>query len=197
MLDYKSIKTQFLFFPSFLLTIIIIFGCQSKSDLYNFNGGFENESKYNNEPSGWYATRVPKTSSFTHFALDSVIKHSGKYSVSIAIDSTHPQDKIVYNWTRTFEEFTINNKYSISGWVKTDNLLSPAFIVVQCWNAEKKMIGFFTTQRDYQIKGTSDWVLVKTDFIVPESTKEVRIRAGIASPKNNGGKVWFDDIEIE
>ena len=38
---------------------------------------------------------------------------------------------------------------------------------------------------------------LKTDFTVPEDTKEVRIRIGISSPENNGGQVWFDDIKIE
>ena len=69
--------------------------------------------------------------------------------------------------------------------------------MVQCWDENNKMVGFFTTQRTYQIQGTTNWTEVKTDFTVPEGTKEVRIRAGITSPENNGGKVWFDDIKIE
>jgi len=30
---------------------------------------------------------------------------------------------------------------------------------------------------------------------VPDGTIDVIFRAGIASPENKGGKVWFDDIQ--
>jgi hypothetical protein len=163
----------------------------------NFNGGFEIKSLFNNEPVSWFATRVPQTKDFVVFAWDSTEHHSGSYSVSIAIDSTHPQDDVYYNWTRNFEDFEIGKKYSISGWIKTENLKRPPSILVQCWDESNNMKGFFTTQKEYPIKGNMDWTLVKTDFIVPEGTATVTIRAGIQAPVNNGGKVWFDDIKIE
>ncbi|MCX6173685.1 MAG: hypothetical protein NTZ27_02910 [Ignavibacteriales bacterium] len=163
----------------------------------NFNGGFEIKSLFKNEPVSWFATRVPQTKDFVVFAWDSTEHHSGSYSVSITIDSTHPQDEVYYNWTRNFENFEIGKKYSISGWIKTENLKRPPSILVQCWDESNNMKGFFTTQKEYPIKGNKDWTLVKTDFIVPEGTATVTIRAGISAPVNNGGKVWFDDIKIE
>ena len=197
MLNKKCIVPKFLFSSIFLTILISIFGCQNTSEQNNFNSDFEvNPEQYGN-PNAWFATRIPQTKEYVHFAWDSTEHHSGSYSVSIAIDSTHSQDLIAYNWTRTFADFIIDKQYSISGWIKTMNLNETAWIVVQCWNAEKKMIGFATTQNSHPVQGTTDWTLVKTDFTVPDGTKEVRIRAGIASLKNNGGKVWFDDIKIE
>lgn len=197
MLNKKSIIPRFLFIPFFLTIIILMFGHTSASGQDNFNGGFEIKSLLKNEPVGWYATRVPQTKDFVIFSWDSTENHSGSYSVSIAIDSAHSQDLIAYNWTRNFPDFTIGKKYSISGWIKTKNLKKSAFIVVQCWDENNTIKYFFTTQREYPISGTNEWTLVKTDFAVPEGTKDVRIRIGISSPENNGGQVWFDDIKIE
>ena len=198
MLSVKSIVSRFMFPQSFLIITLLLIGSQITMAQKNFNGGFEIKSLLQDEPVGWFATRVPQTKDFVVFGWDSTEHHSGSYSVSIAIDSTHSQDIIAYNWTRTYADFTVGKKYTLSGWIKTLNLKKPAWIVVQCWDDNyKKIISFSTTQREYQIQGTTNWTLVKTNFTVPEGTKEVRVRAGIASPENNGGKVWFDDIKIE
>jgi hypothetical protein len=84
------------------------------------------------------------------------------------------------------------------GWLKTKNLKAPGFICVQSWDeARKEMLGFATTQADYPITGTTEWTEVKTILSVPEGTAMVVVRAGIAAPENNGGKIWIDDITIE
>ncbi|MBC8179645.1 hypothetical protein H8E88_00835 [candidate division KSB1 bacterium] len=197
MLDKKSFFARYYFILFPLIGMLIMFSCQSNSGQNNFNGDFEVNPEQYGDPNGWFATRVPQTKEYVHFAWDSTENHSGSYSVSIAIDSTHPQDPIAYNWTRTFADFIIDKQYSISGWIKTMNLNETAWIVVQCWDENQKIIGFSTNQNSHPVQGTTDWTLVKTDFTVPDGTKEVRIRAGITSPKNNGGKVWFDDIKIE
>jgi hypothetical protein len=44
--------------------------------------------------------------------------------------------------------------------------------------------------------GTSDWRQVGTVFTVPPGTAEVTIRAGICTPENRGGRVWFDDLAV-
>lgn len=197
MLAKKKLFTRYFFILFSLISTLLMLGCQTNSVQNNFNGGFEvNPEQYGN-PDGWFATRVPQTIEYVHFAWDSTEHHIGSYSVSIAIDSTHPQDLIAYNWTRIFADFKVDKQYSISGWIKTLNLNETAWIVVQCWDENQKIIGFSSNQYSQPVQGTTDWTLVKTDFTVPDGTKEVRIRAGIASPKNIGGKVWFDDIKIE
>jgi len=193
MLRRKSIFKNILFVFSLFAIISLVCSCQGINNQNNFDGGFE----INPEQNGWFATQVPQTKDFVKFAWDSTEHHSGKYSVSISIDSTHPQDVIAYNWTKTYDDFAVGKKYSISGWIKTLNCGETAWIVVQCWDAKNKIIGFTTNQNSHPVQGTTDWTLVKSDFTVPDGTKEVRIRIGIASPKDNGGKVWFDDIKIE
>ncbi|MFA7418620.1 MAG: carbohydrate binding domain-containing protein [Melioribacteraceae bacterium] len=182
---------------SFMLTIVMIASCQFTSGQDKFNGGFETKSVFNNDPVSWFATRVPQTKDFVVFARDSTEHHNGSYSVSIEINAKHPEDKIAYNWTRAFEEFKIAHKYELSGWIKTKDLKESAWIVVQFWGENQKWLGMNTNQSMQPVKRTTDWTLVRYDFTVPEGTKEVRIRAGIAAPIDNGGKVWFDDIKIE
>ena len=197
MLNVKRIVSRFILLQSYLIISLVLLGSHITMGQNNFNGSFEIKSLLQNEPVGWVATRVPQTKDFVVFNWDSTEYHSGSYSISIAIDSAHSQDLIAYNWTRTFKDFTIGNKYMISGWIKTIKLKETAWIVVQCWDENQKIINFSSNQYSHPVQGTTDWTLVKTDFTVPDGTKEVRIRAGIASPENNGGKVWFDDIKIE
>ena len=193
----KSILHWFLFAFGLISIISLFSGCERTITKNDFNGGFEAKSKLGNEPAGWYATRVPETKDFVVFAWDSTEQHTGKYSVSIAIDSIHPQNVIAYNWTRTFDDFIVGKKYSISGWIKAKNLNETAWLVVQCWDDNQKLIGLASTQSSSPVKGTTDWAQVKSEITIPNDTKEVRVRVGIASPRNNGGKVWFDDIKIE
>ena len=182
---------------SILLTLIMIVGCQVIRGQDNFNGGFETKSLFKNEPVSWFATRLPQTKDFVVFEWDSTEHLSGKYSVSISIKQNHPQDQVAYNWTRTFEEFKVGQKYELSGWIKTKDIKETAWIVVQFWGENQKWLGMNKNQSLQPVKGTTDWTLIKYEFTVPVETEEVRIRAGISSPMNNGGKVWFDDIKIE
>ena len=197
MIISKITFIHFVFILSLIVTLGLDIGCRGTNNTSNFNGGFEIKKGNLNEPQGWNATRVSQTKDYVIFSWDAAVKHSGEHSVSISIDSTHPNEIIDYNWVRSFPDFKINKKYSISGWIKTLNLKTTAFLVVQCWKDNKNMAAFFTNEGKQPVTGTTDWKLVKYDFTVPEGTKEVLIRAGIAAPDNNGGKVWFDDIKIE
>lgn len=171
-------------------------GCSTKPHLLA-NGGFEPQSALEKRPGDWYATELPHTKEFVSFEWDERVVHTGKRSVSIAIASSHPDEVIAYNWTKAVPACQVGKSYELSGWVRAENLSGPAWIVVQCWNdAKDEMLGFATTQKDHPIMGTSDWTQVKTVFTVPAGTEEVIIRAGIATPENRGGRVWFDDLRV-
>lgn len=198
MLIGESNKLRYLFLIAVLPIFMINLGCNLGLLNSSLNGGFEIKKGNVNEPLGWFATRVPQTSNFVKFDWDSTVKHSGSYSVSISIDSSHPNEIMDYNWAHSFPGFEINKKYSISGWIKTINVKTTPFLVVQCWSDNyNKLIGFFTNEGKQPVTGTTDWKFVQYDFKVPEGTKRVLVRAGLAAPDNNGGKVWFDDIKIE
>ncbi len=163
----------------------------------DLNGGFEDKAPDRDEPNGWYAARVPRTANHVIFGWEDEVAHSGRHSASIAIKDSHPEDTIAYNWTRTVKECMVGKTYEIDGWVKTENLTGPAWIVVQCWDKDRRVVlRGATTQRSHPITGTSDWTLVKTSFTVPTGTEDVLIRVGVAAPGNIGGKAWFDDLRV-
>ena len=172
------------------------------------NGSFEIASEVGGDPSGWHATRVPQTANFVKFGAVESGFHSGRRSAFIEIDSAHPTEvkldpqyvanRIDYNWTIQTTDCKPGGLYVLSGWIKAQDLKAPAFIMVQCiGNIEKyQVLGYGSTERDYPVLGTSDWTRVATVFSVPEGTVAVRLRAGISSPQNIGGKAWFDNIQI-
>jgi hypothetical protein len=185
-----------------VFTIALAFSCFSskkdesaqKSDI---NGGFEEQEGTLGHPRGWIATRLPETVDHVDFQWDGQIMHSGRRSVSIDIKPSHPLDTIAYNWTRLVTDFEVDSVYELTGWIKTQNLKETAFIVAQFWDSSRVgLVGMATTQNVSPVVGTEDWTMVKTEFQVPENTAIIRIRAGIATPANIGGKVWFDDIDI-
>lgn len=190
-------------FKAFLVAVIFLLVSCSEDNVnnplvYNFNGDFETSVNHFNEIDGWYPTNQIATADYVNFNWGKEEKHSGEYSVSISIDENHPTDTpICYNWTKIYKPFEIGTEYEITGWVKSQNLSSSAFMVVQCWKNRNEMVGFFTSQYTHQIIGTNDWTEFSTKFIPPDETYEVRIRIGITAPFDNGGKVWFDDIYVE
>ncbi|HEY7544462.1 MAG TPA: hypothetical protein VID27_06255 [Blastocatellia bacterium] len=173
------------------LLLSITFPARAQVD---FNGGFEAGEE---RPEGWFESSLPDIAQHVAFAWDDQIHHSGRRSVSVTIEEGHPPFQAAYNWTTTVPDFERGAIYELRGWVKTERMGDSAWISVQCWNKkEKKMLAFATTYGNLQVKGTTDWTEVSVMFQVPKKTKVVRIRAGIATNFNTGGKAWFDDIDI-
>lgn len=145
----------------------------------------------------WSRTKLPRTQEHVNFLWDDEALHTDGCNFSIAIGMSHPQEKIAYNWTRTIDECEAGGKYELCGWIKTERLKEPAWICVQSWDRDmKKMIGFATTQMKHPVAGTRDWTKVSTVFKVPRGTHEVRVRAGIGSPENRGGRAWFYGLKV-
>jgi len=177
--------------------VVVAGGCGSKPSELLVGGSFESQSTFQKTPSDWFPTIVPRTKEFVDFEWDDQVAYDGNRSVSIAIDLAHPEDQIAYNWTKTITGYEEGKTYELSGWVKAEKLNGPVWICIQCWDeAKTKMLGFNTTQGDYPITGTTDWTQVGTVFTVPAGTAEVRIRAGIATPDNRGGRAWFDGLSV-
>ena len=179
-----------------IVVMMLLGGC-SKCENLLLGGGFEQQSELQKSPAGWFATEVSHTKEFVTFEWDDEKAHGGERSVSIAIDADHPEERICYNWTKPVQGFRVGASYELSGWIRSENLPDAAWIVAQCWDESRsEMVGFATTQKDYPVTGTSDWVQVGTVFTVPEGTAEVIIRAGICTPENRGGRAWFDDLAV-
>ena len=161
------------------------------------NGSFELGQGNGIDPDYWDATRVPQMKDYFLFEWDDEVFHSGHRSVSISVLDSHPDVQIYYNWNQAPLNCEPGASYEITGWVRTQDLGESAFLAVQCWNrGMKKVLGAANTNREFEVKGTTDWVQVKTTIEIPEDTWRVVILAGLPGHSNPGGKVWFDDIAV-
>jgi len=173
------------------------------------NGGFEERQEHSNDPQEWFGTRLPDTAGHFLMASSSSVAHNGRRSVFVEIGESHPDRPVAYNWTAVANGWKPGETYELSGWIKVENAKEPAFIMAQFWDAEStpptkekpigkraSMIGGATTQKDFPVTGTADWKRVSTRLTVPEGTKVVRVRIGLASQRNWGAKAWFDDVSL-
>jgi len=156
------------------------------------NPGFEKTK--NNLPLdwswiGWFKPEVK-------FALDSQIKHSGKYSTSIRIKELTPRLKKFGppNWAQDItKNVPAGKKIRMTGYIKSKNVSGVAPIGIQCWNTKTgKMIKFGTTQFSQPVSGTTDWKKVTVEMDVPKETDKMRILCMLSGT----GKVWFDNVQI-
>ncbi|MCD4786262.1 MAG: hypothetical protein K8T10_20760 [Candidatus Eremiobacteraeota bacterium] len=156
------------------------------------NPGFEkvkNNLPLNWNWVGWFKPEV-------NFALDSQIKHSGKYSASISIKKITPrlQKFGPPNWAQNItKDVPAGKKIKMTGYIKTKNVSGNAPIGIQCWNTKTgKMIKFGTTQYSQPISGTKNWKKVTVEMEVPKETDKMRILCMLMGT----GKVWFDEVKI-
>jgi hypothetical protein len=182
-----------------IVSLILIIGGAAAEKTFLQSTGFESKSSLQKSPAGWDKTIVPKFVDFVDFIWDPDTSYKGENSISIEIHKDHPGDQTVaYNWYADVMNYEPGKEYELSCWVKGKDLKETAWICVQCWDESmSKMLNFATTQKDYELKGTFDWKQVGTVFTVPEGTQTVIVRAGIAAPGNNGGRVWFDELHIK
>ncbi len=160
------------------------------------NDGFETVRKGSQEPEDWYATRLPETAEHVEFRREQGIAHDGRFSVSIAIKESHPEQRVFYNWMTKLKGWKHGQAYDVTGWIRTDNVEKSPVICVQCINGpNRKQLGFATTEGHHEVTGNSKWRKVTAHFTVPADTTEVYVRAALASD-NRGGKAWFDGIQV-
>lgn len=177
------------------------------------NGGFEEFSKETGDPLSWYATRIPYPMDEKgkragpllagHYLMSTSPKlvHGGKRCVIVEIGDDHPDLPVAYNWTTEVQGWKAGETYELSGWIKVENAKQPAFIMVQCWDKSedrksRRMIGGAGTEKDFPVKGDTEWTKVTTRFTVPEGTGSLRLRAGLSSKGNRGAKAWLDDLSL-
>lgn len=178
------------------LSVLVVIAGTGSSHVIR-NGGFETKATDHAGPYAWSTTKVPQTKDFVAFAWDDQVSHAGTRSASISIDESHPDVQIDYNWNQAVREYDPGETYKVTGWIRAHNLESTAFIVVQCWDSTfAEMLDLATTQRDYQVTGTTEWIQIEITISIPVKTGNVMILAGIRAPDNRGGKVWFDDIKF-
>ena len=198
-LKKRSVMSEKLrFISGFFAMLVLIISCSSSKVQNGINGGFENNDYGSEDPDGWFANRLPQTEKYAELKIENETVHSGNESVSIAISKSHPPRQTVYNWVKRVDGLKASEIYELEGWIKTREIKNSPFIEVQCWNNRgNKLIGRVSTENKYRITGTRNWQLVKTIFEIPKETTKVLILARVGSYENNGGKVWFDDIQLK
>ena len=119
--------------------------------------------------------------------LDSLIKRSGKYSLSFErkedIKTTEP---ILLRYAIEGYELA-NRQIEVRGWIKTRGLSGTAFCKLSYYqnDEEKKSI----TQ---QLNGTIEWKQVSIRANIPAGTKFVNVDLC----QDGAGKTWFDDFSL-
>ena len=185
------------YIPIFLFGFIGLFvSCSSTKIRDNINGGFENYDSSDDEPDGWFTNNLPGTGRYVKLNIDNETVHSGDNSISIAILNSHPQKTAIYNWARRVDKFQTNKTYELKAWIKTYGIKSSPFVEIQFWN-KRAEIAKISTIKKYNLTGTKNWRLVNSIFKIPKGTNRVLILVGVSSTQNNGGKVWFDDIQFK
>jgi beta-lactamase regulating signal transducer with metallopeptidase domain len=107
------------------------------------NGGFEEPQEESDDPQGWFGTRVPQTAGHVHLSASSSVAHSGQRSAVVEIGASHPLMLVDYNWTGKAMGWKAGETYKLSGWIKTENAKSPAFIMAQCVSGDgKRIVGY-------------------------------------------------------
>lgn len=160
------------------------------------NGGFEESNA--GLPVHWWPAFLPQTEDFVRFGMDQSVFRKGRRSASLEILSNHPSNQIIdYNWVQTITEFESRGVYTLRGYIKTQNVKTTAFAVIQCWNRDlTQLLALSGTDFLFPVTGTRDWTKVQAGITIPSGTAYIMIRVGLRAPDNNGAKVWFDDFKL-
>lgn len=160
------------------------------------NGSFEESNA--GLPVQWWPAFLPETADFVQFDMDQSVVRKGRRSVSLEILSNHPSNQIIdYNWAQTITEFESGGVYTLRGYIKTQNVKTTAFAVIQCWNRDfTQLLALSGTDFLFPVTGTRDWTKVQAGITIPSGTAYLIIRVGLRAPDNNGAKVWFDDFKL-
>jgi hypothetical protein len=138
-----------------------------------------------NHPNGWSTDAWQDTSTFR---WDNGISHSGTKSAKIV--SSTPNDA---RWIQTVS-VTPNTKYTLSGWIRTENVaVSPP---EQLADIGANLSIYGTWEHSADLRGTNDWTQVSFEFDSGDSGEViVACRLGYWCSTTTG-TAWFDDITL-
>jgi len=152
----------------------------------NFNFDLESTSKNNTIPDGW---KIWGSTKYL-VKIDSTIKHSGKYSVSI--EST---DSVQENSFGGFS-YQIPAKYAgsqieLRAYIKMQDVSNGSIGLVLKIEGNSSLLGFDNMLKK-NIHGTSEWTMYSVQLQLPEKAKTITIGAILAGK----GKINVDDFQI-
>ncbi|MGD9568538.1 MAG: RHS repeat-associated core domain-containing protein, partial [Sedimentibacter sp.] len=155
----------------------------SAADNLITNSSMELDSNSDSWPDNW--TKITESGKTATYAWSGTAKYGNK-SISISNPT---------GWAVASSDYipaTVNDKFIVSGYVKTSNITGSSLIKVDFYNSSDVWIG---QKASYELKGTHDWTRVQavTDNI-PAGTAKIRVSVGM----NAGtGTVYFDGMQLE
>ena len=98
------------------------------------------------------------------------------------------------NWAQRVPTVPVGATVRVSADVKTENVpADTGFVMVQCWDGAKQLIGAGSSRSFGPIGGTEDWKRVSFEFVVPAGTEAMILRCGLAG----SGRIWFDNVSMK
>jgi hypothetical protein len=161
---------------------------QSSAGSLVFDGGFEKD--LSGGGFGWHEEDVPGAD----FAFDTVEKHSGARSASIAFDGTQ---NLAYQNLHQEVLVTPGTHYRFRAYLRTDKISTDSGMRFEIFDPkDMKNLDVLTPNET----GTQPWTLEETDFTPGPKTHLIRIRLmRIPSKRFDNtlsGTVWVDDVEL-
>lgn len=178
-----------------LLFYLILLSCSSVTTHDSMFESFETISDGKN-PDGWVANNLNLKKEVAELSVDNSVSHSGKRSIMISISNLHKPTSTIYNWIKRVDGIQAGITYEFTGWVKIENIKYSPFLEIQFWN-KTKMIGIENSMKEFSVTGVSNWEPIKKIILVPQGTNRILLKTAVQSRGNEGGRVWFDDIQIK
>jgi hypothetical protein len=120
--------------------------------------------------------------------------HAGVRSLQHIREGGNP-----YNIVTNFEEKIVcpsdTMKYSLCGWIKTQNTRD-ASIEVQYFESRPYGTATGTENMGVEISGDIDWTFFHHELNVPAGTNYFDIRLNSSAPEQDSGFVWYDDVSL-
>ncbi len=173
-------------FFALLLTLLVSLGFgQSQSSGRNFNFGLEN-SINGKMPDNWVKWG---NANYYNIGIDSVVKHSGKYSGVIYPTQIVPNafGCLAYTIPAGYEGKMIE----LRAYIKMENINDAPIGLMLRIDGVSGSIAFDNMQ-SRGIKGTADWTQYSVKLPYPENAKYIHIGVIL----KGSGKLWADDFEL-
>lgn len=174
-----------------LLLLVGLVGCKTSHAQVQINGDFEKIDPATQLPVGW--THPITMEKNYRYAIDSVVKQSGKYSFSI---TKFNGDSTVWGATAHLLPYQFKGKeVELRGYIKTDNVIGGFAGLWLRVDGTGKWDGTlaFNNMADQNIHGTTDWkeYSIKLPYNAANATNVY-----IGALLTGGGKAWFDNMQL-
>lgn len=98
------------------------------------------------------------------------------------------------NWAQRVPTVPVGATVRVTADVKTEDVpANTGFVMVQCWDGAKQLIGAGSSRSFGPIGGTEDWRRISFEFVVPQGTEAMILRCGLGQ----SGRIWFDNLSMK